>query len=143
MRWPTAILRTIFKSKSSSPSIGPRHLLDGVRGERTAEKFLKNQRHQVLARNFHCPGGELDLVTRDVDTIVFVEVKARRDDSAADPLEAVAPVKWSRVERAALHFRARHRLEESPCRFDLITIIWNGDVARIEHIENAHEMRGK
>lgn len=143
MRWPAAILRTILKGKAPNPTSRPRHLQDGVRGERTAERFLKNQKHQVLARNYHCPGGELDLVTRDVDTIVFVEVKARRDDSAADPLEAVAPVKWSRVERAALHFRARHRLEDSPCRFDLITIIWNGDEARIEHIENAHEMRGK
>lgn len=143
MRWPTAILRAIFKGNSSSPSIGPRHLQDGVRGERRAEKFLRDQKHQVLARNYHCPGGELDLVTRDIDTIVFVEVKARRDDSAADPLEAVSRVKWSRVERAALHFRARHRLEDSPCRFDLITIIWNGDEPRIEHIEHAHEMGGK
>lgn len=143
MRWPAAILRRIFKNSAPTPTSRTRNLQDGVRGERTAEKFLKNQKHQVLARNYHCLGGELDLVTRDVDTIVFVEVKARRDDSAADPLEAVAPVKWSRVERAALHFRARHRLEDSPCRFDLITIVWKGDEARIEHIENAHEMRGK
>lgn len=85
--------------------------------------------------------GELDLVTRDGETIVFVEVKARRDQNSQDPLETVTPVKWSRVERAARQFVSQHRLEESPCRFDLVTIVWNEATPTVEHTESAYEPR--
>lgn len=139
MRWPMAILRSLFKGTTNSQT--SHHLIDGIRGERAAAKFLKKLGHRILARNYKCAGGELDLVTQNGDTIAFVEVKARRSDNAADPLEAVVPVKWSRVERAAQHFRAQYRLEDAPCRFDLVTVVWTPDGANIEHIENAHESR--
>lgn len=141
MRWFSISLRSLFNKRSVSNG-RTAHLRDGVRGERVAEKYLKRHGHLILARNFLCPMGELDLVTRDGDTVVFVEVKSRRDADCQDPLETVTPVKWSRVERAARQFHSQQRLDEAPCRFDLVTVVWGSNPApRIEHIENAFEPR--
>lgn len=117
------------------------HLSAGARGERVAAAFLRRRKHRVLSRNFTCSVGEIDLVTRDGDTIVFVEVKSRRDEDAQDILETVTPVKWSRVERAARQYISLHRLEEYPCRFDLMTVVWNEAAPTIEHTEGAFEPR--
>ncbi len=116
-----------------------RHLEYGEDAERAAEAHLRRLGMRVVARRFRTPAGELDLVMRSADAIVFVEVKARR---AADsqPLEAVTPEKQRRLLRAARGFLRSQRLEDSPYRFDLVAVVGdthNPAALRIEHVIDA------
>ncbi|MBI4716959.1 MAG: YraN family protein [Planctomycetes bacterium] len=106
------------------------------------ERFLRRCGHRILARNYACPYGELDIVAAARETIVFVEVKTRASDEAQDPAEAVGAEKWSRVERAARHFLAAGAAEDRPYRFDLVTVVWpRRGALRIEHTPDAYQPR--
>lgn len=109
------------------------------RGERAAGRFLKRQRgHRILAANYRCPAGEIDLVTLDGDTVVFVEVKTRSSDKAAQPYDAVGYHKRRRLENAARYYLMQQRAQHRPCRFDVVSIVWPPKGAPIiEHFEDA------
>ena len=112
----------------------------GSRGERAAARLLKRRHHRIIARNYRCPVGEIDLITADGDTIVFVEVKTRSSDEAADLSDAVRPGKWSRVERAARYFVMQRSAADRPCRFDLVTVLWpQRGSPQIEHFPDAFQ----
>jgi len=122
-----------------SPPHDPRLRL-GRRGERWAARTLKRQRHRILARNFRCRAGEIDLITLFDETLVFVEVKSRSSDDRADPAEAVNRDKWERIGRAARVYLMTHRTANRSCRFDLITIVWPPQGRpRVEHYEDAYQ----
>ena len=115
----------------------PRHEL-GHTGERLAEAFLKRQRLKTVARHFGTPVGELDLVMRDGETVVFVEVKTRRDRKYADPQDAVGRAKQRRMTRAALWFIDQKRWQDRPCRFDIVAVTLSTTGApEIEHFPEA------
>ena len=103
---------------------GPWNLLFGGRGERAAARFLRRRGFRILLRGYRTTRGEIDLVARDGETLVFVEVKTR---SRGMPAEAVTPEKQRRLTLAALHFLKRHGLldrpREVPCRFDVVAIV--------------------
>lgn len=84
---------------------------------------------------------ELDLIARDGDVLVFVEVKSRR---AGEPAEAVTPEKQRRLTAAALEFQKRYHVLEVPSRFDVVTVVWPAGSRRpeITHYRNAFEARG-
>lgn len=73
----------------------------GRRGERAAEKYLRRHGYRIVTRNFRAAGAEIDLIAMDGDTLVFVEVKTRRNRAAGAPEEAVDARKQSRMRRAA------------------------------------------
>jgi putative endonuclease len=108
----------------------------GDRGERAAARYLRRQGLRIITRGYATPYGEIDLVARERDRLVFIEVKTRRQGT---PAEAVTDAKQRRLTLAALHFLSRHRLLECPCRFDVVAIVWPDDAARprIEHIRDA------
>src|SRR3954468_17088723 len=81
----------------------------GAYGERAAERHLRAQGLVVLARNWRCPDGEVDLILRDGDDVVFCEVKTRRGNRFGTPAEAVGPAKVRRLRKLALRW-----LEQSP-----------------------------
>jgi putative endonuclease len=112
----------------------------GTRGERIAASYLKRQGCRIITRNYTCPVGEIDLVALHDDTIVFVEVKTRSSDEAADPEIAVGHRKRRRLTRAAKHYLVRKAAEDAPCRFDVIAIVLpqSGD-PQIEHFVDAFE----
>ncbi len=114
----------------------------GDRGERAAARFLRRQGLRVLLRGYRTRSGEIDLIARDGDTLVFVEVKARRQGV---PAEAVTLEKQRRITLAALHFLRKHRLLEVRSRFDVVAIVWPDDRRKpeIEHIRNAFEAVGR
>lgn len=119
-----------------------RNRLLGRAGERAAERHLRREGMRVLVRNYSAAPGELDLIARDGDTLVFVEVKTRR---AGVPAEAVTAEKQKRLTLTALHFLRRHRALEVKSRFDIVAIIWppGARVPTIEHIRNAFEAVGR
>jgi putative endonuclease len=88
---------------------------------------------KVLARNFRCRSGEIDIVADDGGTVVFVEVKERRGDSHGSAVEAVTPTKRRRVVRAGRVYAATHGLSESPVRFDVLAIDWGPEGPRVRH----------
>ena len=111
----------------------------GNQGERLAAKFLRKQGFKIIARQYKTRMGELDLIARDRDVIVFVEVKTRRSDSAGHPVEAITPAKQKKLTQLALAFLKLHDLLEHSARFDVVTIYWkDGEkTPTVEHFPNA------
>jgi putative endonuclease len=113
----------------------------GERGEAIAVAYLKGQRFTIVARNFRCKSGEVDIIARDGKTFVFVEVKARRTLSFGSPQAAVTPFKQRQISKAALTWLANNRLHEASARFDVIAILLREhEVPAIEHIRDAFEL---
>ena len=114
----------------------------GDRGEREAARMLRRAGLRVLVRGYRTDQGEVNLIARDGDTLVFVEVKSR---SRGEPAEAVTLEKQRRLTLAALHFLKRHDLLEQPCRFDVVAIVWpeGRQPASVEHFRNAFEAVGR
>lgn len=93
----------------------------GNQAERAAEKLLIKAGLRLLARNHRCKQGELDLVMRDADTVVFVEVRYRRQALWGDATETVDWRKQQRVIAAANHYLVTHpHLVHHACRFDVV-----------------------
>ncbi|WP_101571250.1 MULTISPECIES: YraN family protein [unclassified Brevibacterium] len=83
--------------RRSTTTSGMRQRAVGQTGEDLAAEFLQRQGMVVIERNFRCPRGEIDIIARDGDTIVFVEVKTRRTFALGSPLEAVTRAKLKRI----------------------------------------------
>lgn len=96
----------------------------------------------MLERNWRYRQWELDLVCRDSDTLVFVEVKTRKANSLASPADALTAKKRQRLIKAASHYLTSHDLWDEPCRFDLASVIDTGRSMDVEHIENAFDLNG-
>ena len=105
--------------------------------EQMAAVYLEKKGMHVIARNFRTRGSEIDLIARDDDYLVFVEVKYRSDAAKGYALEAVDTRKQRAIIAAAKGFLHRFRFaEDTPCRFDVIGM----DGKEITHIENAFWM---
>jgi putative endonuclease len=111
----------------------------GKEGERAAAEYLAGIGIKVVDRNFRCPLGEIDLVAKDGDIIVFVEVRARQADGLCSPEESIAGYKRKRLTRAALWYLKQHGMQNSCARFDVIGIRWKGEEPEINWIVNAFE----
>ncbi len=117
----------------------PRRRL-GDAGERYAARLLEAAGHTVLARQWRCPEGELDLVTLDGEELVFVEVRTRRGDRFGTPEESIDPRKAARLLRLGDHYLAAHPEHERRIwRVDLVAIVLDaaGRIVRATHHANA------
>jgi putative endonuclease len=113
----------------------------GAEGERAAEKYLRRQRYTIVARNYRCSAGEVDLVALDGSTIAFVEVKTRTQPGFGSPLEAVDSRKQRQIQRAAQFYLSQNRLHDRDSRFDVVGVWWEKGRVRCELIKNAFEVR--
>ena len=91
-------------------------------GEDLACAELVDQGYRILERGYRTRSGELDIVAKHGDYFVFVEVKARQDDSFGDPEAAVTLRKQQKLVWMATDYLARHGLDNVPCRFDVVGI---------------------
>ena len=94
----------------------------GKTGEDLASAELERRGYAILARRYRTRYGEIDIVARDEDTLVFVEVKARAGGSFCTAAEAVTPQKQRKVAMMAADYLARNGLGEIACRFDVVAI---------------------
>jgi putative endonuclease len=94
----------------------------GEPGETLACRYLERRGLSILARNFRCRPGEIDIVAREGHVTVFVEVKDRSSASHGSGVEAVTPGKRRRLAHAARLYAATRGLTESPMRFDVVSI---------------------
>jgi putative endonuclease len=129
--------RNHFSRWRSSAKSG--HLRRGARGEKLACHYLKRSGYKILLRNFRGrSGGEIDVVCRERDTLVFVEVKTRTREDFGRPFSAVDREKQKRISRGAL---AWLRMLDNPdilFRFDVVEVLVTEDASpRIELIKNA------
>ncbi|MFA6172425.1 MAG: YraN family protein [Kiritimatiellales bacterium] len=116
------------------------HLRTGRRGEKQAEQFLKKNGLEIIARNVRAGCDELDLIARQGDTLVFVEVKTRTNEDFGRPIAAVNHAKRRKLSRAAISFLKKHKLHPPHIRFDVVEVV----VAKseIRHIKNAFTLEG-
>lgn len=112
----------------------------GRRGEDVAAEFLRARHYRIVARNYRCRAGEIDLIAEDGGTLVFVEVRSRTGDRCGTPLESVDPRKQARVARVARHFLAGSGLAERDARFDVIGVRFDADPPGVEHVAGAFEV---
>ena len=95
----------------------------GTEKESLAAAYLQQRGMRIRARNFRCRQGEIDLIAQDGDTIVFVEVKYRKNTTLGLPEEAVPHQKMRRISRVADYYLARWQVgQDVSCRFDVIAI---------------------
>jgi putative endonuclease len=111
----------------------------GRRGEAAAAKFLARSGYKIVARNYRCQMGEIDLIARDGPTLVFVEVKSRQDDEPT-PEQQVNSTKQHQLTKSARHYLSRFGSRPPPARFDVIAVVWpEGREPRIRHTIDAFE----
>jgi len=114
----------------------------GDLGEDAAARYLETLGFCVLERNWRFRQWELDLICRDGDTIVFVEVKTRGAGAMGTPADALDRKKQARLVKAASQYLSRNDLWDEPCRFDLAAVIDTGTSMDVDHIENAFDLTG-
>ena len=96
----------------------------GTRSERAAERFLRALGYKVIARNYTCPLGELDMVATDGKCVIFIEVRSTEQEGFDRPAASVDSAKQIRLTRLALDFLKRHGLLDRPARFDVLALSW-------------------
>lgn len=106
-------------------------------GEDAAADHLERLGFQVVARNYRCRSGELDLVATKDGMLVFCEVKARTTDRFGDPSEAVNYHKQARLRRLAAQWLSEHRPGPCDIRFDVLSVIVRNGNAEVTHIPDA------
>lgn len=94
----------------------------GNKSEDLAAKYLKNLGLKILERQFKTKIGEIDLIAKDGDEIVFVEVKARKSNEFGYPEESVTPKKLEKIARVGEQYLLMKKLEQSPFRIDVVAI---------------------
>jgi putative endonuclease len=111
----------------------------GVKGEDEAARFLARCGYAILDKNVRTRAGEIDLVAKEGKTLVFVEVKTRKELEGDPPQAGVRTRKQNRLGKLAHGYLKAKRMRETPCRFDVVAVIVNdeGGVKAIRHIPNA------
>ena len=108
---------------------------DGESAERLAEAFLAERGFRPIAANFLTRFGEIDLIMADGDTLVFIEVKRRRNDLYGDVESSVTPAKCRRIVKSALIYLHTRRIQDRLLRFDVVVMDGGG----IRHLPNAFD----
>ncbi len=105
--------------------------------EERVAAWLAERGFVILGRNFRVRGGEIDIVARDGEALVFVEVRSRREGSPWSPEASVDRRKQARIARAAAAWLRRHGGADLPCRFDVVAVRVGRERLRIHHVKGA------
>ena len=113
----------------------------GALGEKIAGEFLGKNGYEILETNYRCPDGEIDIIAKQRDTLVFIEVRTKKSRSFGSPEESITQVKKERLRALAEHYGQEHENLPSTWRIDVVAVEMekDGRVRRIEIIENAVE----
>ncbi len=111
----------------------------GKAGEQAAADYLRSKGCEILARNYRVALGEIDLIAREGQTLVFVEVKTRRSVRCGRPAAAVNYYKQQKISRVAAVFLRQRHLWGCPCRFDVVEVYCVGEQLEVRQIKGAFE----
>ena len=111
----------------------------GILGEKLARDFLKKRGYRILESNYRCPEGEMDIVARHKDSLVFVEVRTKRSLEFGSPEESITPTKMEKLRAVAAYYRQTHDNLPALWRIDVVAVQMDqkDKLLRIELIENA------
>ena len=111
----------------------------GTLGEKLAKDFLSKKGYRILETNYRCPEGEIDIVARQKDFLVFIEVRTKTSLEFGSPEESITPAKMARLRATASHFRQTHDNLPQFWRIDMVAVELDQKkkLSRIELIENA------
>ena len=114
----------------------------GRTGEELATAYLQKAGYKILIRNYRQKCGEIDIIAEEKGTLVFVEVKTRKNSSFGTPFAAVTEKKQRQIGRVAQDYLSRNNLFNRPARFDVISIVMDEDRSPvIELLPNAFDLR--
>jgi len=113
----------------------------GKKGEEVALRFLKKNGYKIIEKNYVCKMGEMDIIAREKDTLVFVEVKTRTSMAFGPPQLAVNSTKQMQLSKVALYFLKEKRLEEVKARFDVVAVLLRPRGDEIELIQDAFDLK--
>ena len=109
----------------------------GTRGEELAMRHLKRLGLEIVEVNYRFGHGEIDIIAKDGTTLVFCEVKTRKNDEFGDPEYAITPKKQQQIRKVARGYLYEHELKDEDCRFDVVTVRVRGASSEINYIRNA------
>lgn len=112
----------------------------GEQGEALAARHLKKAGYKIIETNYRTRLGEIDIIAKDKDTIVFVEVKTRTSVHFGSPKWAVTPQKQKKISMVALYYLKATDQSTARARFDVVAVISNRDKPQVEIIKNAFEL---
>ncbi len=112
----------------------------GRKGEEVALRFLKKKGYRIIETNYVCKLGEMDLIAKEKDTLVFIEVKTRTSMQFGPPQLAVTNFKQRQLSKVALNFLKEKKLEDVKARFDVVAILLSQKGEEIELIKNAFDL---
>jgi putative endonuclease len=112
----------------------------GKKGEDIAVAYLKNKGYRIIERNYKCLFGEIDIVAKDGDMVVFVEVKSRKSERFGDPQGAVGREKQKKISRISLTYLEEKHLYPCDARFDVVAIKMLPAGSIVELIQNAFDL---
>lgn len=123
------VIRSLEFASRLLPARKPEHLLTGKRGELEAYLYLRDLGYTIIAANFRVPydRGEIDLIGWDDGILCFIEVKTRTNEGLAPPVTAVDRSKRRHILSVARRYVRRLPGDRPPCRFDIVSIILEGD----------------
>jgi putative endonuclease len=113
----------------------------GKKGEEKALRFLKKKGYRIIEQNYVCNMGEMDIIAKEKDTLVFVEVKTRTSMVFGPPQLAVTQFKQRQLSKVALNFLKEKKLEDVKARFDVVAILLAPEGEEIELIRNAFDLQ--
>ena len=113
----------------------------GKKGEEVALRFLKKNGYKIIEKNYVCKMGEMDIIAREKDTLVFVEVKTRTSMAFGPPQLAVNSTKQMQLSKVALYFLKEKHLEEVKARFDVVAVLLRPRGDEIELIKDAFDLK--
>ena len=111
----------------------------GILGEKLAKDFLKKRGYRIWETNYRCPEGEIDIVAKHKDYLVFIEVRTKKSLEFGSPEESITPAKMGKLRAVAAYYQQNHENLPLLWRIDVVAVELNqrGKLSRIELIENA------
>lgn len=107
----------------------------GNLGEQIATEYLEKNKYKIIKRNFYCKQGEIDIIAKDKNEIVFIEVKTRTSNNFGKPSESVNVIKQRHMYQTAKYFLYKTNLLEKQIRFDVIEVLVANGKFNINHIK--------
>jgi putative endonuclease len=119
--------------------VSDKRLRLGQFGEMVAAAHLESKGYRILARNFRCREGEVDIIAQSDGCLVFVEVRTRRGDALGEAVESLTPLKGARIYAVADAYCEANSIDSDDRRIDVVAVDLTprGRLLRLEHIENA------
>lgn len=120
------------------------HYLLGLKGEAIAKKFLLSRKYKILACNYACHFGEIDIIAKDKKVLCFIEIKTRASLDHGYPAEAVTSAKQKKIIKSAEMYLLQNNIEAEEYRFDVLEILYNKEnenFSEINLIKDAFELQ--